>query len=117
MTVIPSAPAGTSVTSAGSWYRQENSNRSDTSSSAAPEVNSSRQARAGWRIRVARPPAQQGGRAGAGGQRGERHHRAGGIAAAELVGAQEAGDGPPDGAPPPKRAVAVATICSVACGG
>ena len=51
MTLIPSAPAGTRATSAGSWYRQENSNRPDTSISAAPEAKNSRQARAGWRIR------------------------------------------------------------------
>ena len=34
------------MTSAGSWYRHENSNRSDTSSTHAPEAKQSRLARA-----------------------------------------------------------------------
>ena len=46
MTLIPSAPAGTRVTSAGSWYRQENSNRSDISSSDTAAVKKTRQASA-----------------------------------------------------------------------
>ncbi len=45
-TPIPSAPAGTRVTSANSWYRQENSNRSDTRITDTAEVKNSRQARA-----------------------------------------------------------------------
>ena len=46
MTAIPSAPAGARVTSAGSWYRQENSNTSDTNVTDTAEAKNSRQARA-----------------------------------------------------------------------
>ena len=46
MIVIPSAPAGTSVTRVGSWYRQENTKRSEISSSDTAEAKNSRQARA-----------------------------------------------------------------------
>ena len=51
ITAIPSIPAGTRVTSSGSWYRQENSNTPDTSVRITAVANSSRQARASWRVR------------------------------------------------------------------
>jgi hypothetical protein len=50
MTAIPSAPAGARVMSAGSWYRQENSNTSDTNVTDTAEAKNSRQARASWRV-------------------------------------------------------------------
>ena len=46
MAATPRAPAAGSVTSAGSWYRQENSYRSAPSSTATPSPVTSTQARA-----------------------------------------------------------------------
>jgi hypothetical protein len=52
--VAPSAPAGGSSTSPGSWYRQENSKLAALSSTPAPMVTSSRQA-ARWPRSLDRP--------------------------------------------------------------
>ncbi len=88
---MPSAPDGARVTSAGSWYRQENSKKSDARSTAAAEVNNSRQASASCRVPG---PARRRSRA-AEPARLARTSRA----TVELVGAQERGAWPPDGRP------------------